>query len=58
MHDNFPEIVLRLLFETICYPVRNSHPIVVLAYVLALFVGIVMIGYAITQFIPASPYKP
>jgi len=58
VHSDFPEFILRLLFETICYPVRNSHPIVVLAYVLALFAGIVMVGYVITQFIPASPYKP
>lgn len=58
MHGDFPEVILRLLFETVCYPVRNSPPIVVLAYVLALFVGIVMIGYAITQLIPTSPYQP
>lgn len=58
MHFDFPEFILRLVFEAICYPVRNSHPFVVIAYVLTLFAGVVMIGYAITRIIPASPYQP
>lgn len=56
MHNNFSDLLVRLLFEAVCYPVRHRHPIIVVGYVLALFAGIVFVSYGITRLIPDSPY--
>lgn len=56
MHD-FPTALVQLVFEALCYPVRDRHPLIVLAYSLALIGGIILVCALIASLIPDSPYR-
>lgn len=56
-HLDFPETLVRLVFEALCYPVRDRHPLIVLAYSLALIGGIILVCALIAGLIPQSPYR-
>lgn len=56
MHD-FPNALVQLVFEALCYPVRDRHPIIVLIYSLALIGGIILVCAGIASLIPADPYR-
>lgn len=52
MSSDFPDFIARLLFETVCSPIRDRHSIITIAHMPALFAGIAAIGHGITRLIP------
>lgn len=56
-HFDFPETIVRLVYDALCYPVRDRHPLIVLAYSLALIGGIILVCALIATLIPDSPFR-
>lgn len=49
--------VIDVVFAALLHPVRDRHPLIVLAYALTLTAGVILVCALIASLFPDSPYR-